>query len=182
MVRFVAFALLSVPIFWVSRRSLRHPASHGFSRFFAFEAILALIVLNIPHWFSDPLEIRQLASWVLLSVSLVFVIWGFALLRRRGGFDPTAEASPSYEWEKTGHLVTTGIYGYVRHPMYSSLLFLTWGAVLKSASISTLLLGAAASLALAATAKAEEAENVIRFGQEYRDYMSLTRRFIPFLF
>jgi protein-S-isoprenylcysteine O-methyltransferase Ste14 len=182
MIRFAAFGILSLPIIWVSRHSLRHPVSHGFSRFFAFEAILALVVLNIHHWFADPTEVQQLVSWALLGVSLVFVVWGFVLLRRNGGFSPAAEASPSYEWEKTGRLVTTGIYGYVRHPMYSSLLFLAWGAVLKSVSISTLLLGAAASLALGATAKIEEAENLARFGQEYRGYMRRTRRFIPFLF
>jgi protein-S-isoprenylcysteine O-methyltransferase Ste14 len=117
-----------------------------------------------------------------LGVSLVFLVWGFVLLRRKGDFSPAVETSPGYEWEKTGHLVTSGIYGYVRHPMYSSLLFLASGAVLKSVSISTLLLGAVASLALAATAKTEEAEIVVRVGQDYRDYMRRTRRFVPFLF
>ncbi|MCP4898480.1 MAG: isoprenylcysteine carboxylmethyltransferase family protein, partial [bacterium] len=38
-------------------------------------------------------------------------------------------------------------------------------------SISTLVLAGVATLALTATAKVEEAENVARFGQEYRDYM-----------
>lgn len=181
MIRIAVFAVASVPIIWVSRRSLRHPSSHGFSRFFAFEATLALILLNAPHWFAHPFGVRQLASWFLLSVSLLLVVWGFVLLRRLGGFSPTAEASPTFDWENTGRLVTTGIYRYIRHPMYSSLLFLAWGAVLKSVTIGTLLLGAAASLALAATAKTEEAENVARFGQEYRDYMTRTRRFVPFL-
>ncbi len=181
MIRIAAFVGISVPIIWVSRRSLLHPASYGFSRFFAFEAILALIVLNTPYRFADPFGARQLVSWVLLSVSAVFVVWGFVLLRCLGGFRPTAEASPAFEWENTGRLVTIGIYRWIRHPMYSSLLFLAWGAVLKSVTIVTLLLCAASSLALAATAKAEEAENMIRFGQEYRDYMRRTRRFIPFL-
>ena len=176
-----AFVGLSVPILWVSRRSLLQPTSHGFSRFFAFEAILALVVLNTPKWFSNPLGARQLVSWLLLSVSLVLVLWGFPLLRRFGGFRPAAEASPAFEWEKTERLVTTGIYHYIRHPMYSSLLFLAWGAFLKSVTIYTLLLCAAASLALAATAKTEEAENLTRFGHEYRDYMMRTRRFVPFL-
>jgi len=181
MIPIAIFVGVSVPILWVSRRSLLHPASHGFSRFFAFEAILALIVLNGPYWFANPFGVRQLVSWLLLSVSAVFVVWGFVLLRRLGGFRPTAEASPAFEWENTGSLVTTGIYHYIRHPMYSSLLFLAWGAVLKSMTIGTLLLCAVASLALAATAKAEEAENLTRFGQEYRDYKERTRRFIPFL-
>jgi protein-S-isoprenylcysteine O-methyltransferase Ste14 len=181
MIRIAVFAALSVPIIWVSRRSFRHPTSHGFSRFFAFEAIVGLIVLNAPHWFAHPFGVLQLGSWLLLSVSLVFVVWGLVLLRRLGGFRPTDEASPTFEWESTGRLVTTGIYRYIRHPMYSSLLFLTWGAVLKSVTPTTLFLGVVASLALAATAKTEEAENVARFGQEYRDYMTRTRRFVPFL-
>ncbi len=56
-----------------------------------------------------------------------------------------------------------------------------WGALLKSVTISTLVLAGVATLALAATAKAEEAENVTRFGQAYRDYMKRTRRFVPFV-
>jgi protein-S-isoprenylcysteine O-methyltransferase Ste14 len=32
------------------------------------------------------------------------------------------------------------------------------------------------------TARTEEAENLAKFGQIYRDYMLKTRRFIPFLF
>ena len=165
----------------MSRRSLFHATSHGFSRFFAFEAVLALIVLNAPHWFVHPFGVQQLASWLLLSVSVVLVVWGFVLLRRLGGFQPTTEASPQFEWENTGHLVTTGVYRYIRHPMYSSLLFLAWGALLKAVTISTFVLAGVASLALFATAKAEEAENVAQFGQAYRDYMKRTRRFVPFL-
>jgi protein-S-isoprenylcysteine O-methyltransferase Ste14 len=181
MIRNAVFVLLSVPIVLVSRRSLGHPTSHGFARFFAFEAIVALVVFNAPYWFVQPLATRQLASWLLLTISLVFVTWGFLLLRQRGDFRPAAEVSTTFGWENTGHLVTTGIYRYVRHPMYSSLLFLAWGAVLKSVTVPTVLLGLAASVALAATARAEEAENLLRFGQEYRDYMARTRRFIPFL-
>lgn len=181
MIRIAVFALLSVPIVWVSRRSLFHPSAHGFHRFFAFEAILALLVINVPHWFVRPFETRQLVSWLLLSLSVIFVVWGYLLLRRLGGFRPSAEASPAFEWEQTGQLVTIGIYRFVRHPMYASLLFLAWGAVLKSVTISTLLLGLAASLALMATARAEESENLARFGEEYRAYMRHTRRFVPFL-
>jgi protein-S-isoprenylcysteine O-methyltransferase Ste14 len=164
MISIGVFALLSVAIFWVSRRSLLDPTAHGFYRFFAFEAILALLVLNVPHWFAHPFGVRQLVSWFLLSVSVIFAAWGYELLRRLGDFRPSAEASAAFEWEKTDRLVTSGIYGYIRHPMYSSLLFLTWGAVLKSLTVSTLILGVGASLALMATG-----------------YMQRTRRFVPFL-
>ena len=181
MISAVVLAMGSVPIIWLSRRSLLHPATHGFFRFFAFEAILALIVLNASHWFVRPFGAQQLASWFLLVVSVILVIWGFLLLRRFGGSRPKTEASPEFEWERTESLVTDGVYRYIRHPMYSSLLFLAWGALLKSVSLSTLALAGVATLALVATAKAEEAENVARFGGQYRDYVKRTRLFVPFV-
>ena len=181
MIRLGVFVALSVPIIWVSRRSLPHPRSHGFPRFFAFESVLALLVLNLPHWLQEPFSAPQLASWVFLCVSALFVVWGFALLRRLGGFRPSAEVEPEYGWEKTGRLVTAGVYRYIRHPMYSSILFLAWGALLKSVTPGTLALGAVATVSVAVTAKAEEAENVKRFGAEYIEYMKRTHRFVPFV-
>ncbi|MDH3431697.1 MAG: isoprenylcysteine carboxylmethyltransferase family protein [Gammaproteobacteria bacterium] len=182
MIFIVVFAIGSIPIVWLSRRSLLRPATHGFSRFFAFEAILALIVLNAPHWFEHAFGAQQLVSWFLLVVSIVLVVWGVILLRRFGRSRPTTVGSPEFEWENTEALVTTGIYRYIRHPMYSALLFLAWGALLKSVSIITLVLAGVATLAVAATAKAEEVENVARFGKVYQGYMKRTRRFVPFVF
>lgn len=181
MIRLVTFVALSVPIIWVSRRSLACPRSHGFPRFFAFEAVLALLVLNVPYWFQRPFRASQLVSWVFLCVSAVFVVWGFVLLRRLGGFRPSAEVAPEYGWEKTGRLVTAGVYRYIRHPMYSSVLFLAWGTLLKGANVGTLALAAVATVALVVTARTEETENVKRFGPAYREYMKHTRRFVPFL-
>jgi protein-S-isoprenylcysteine O-methyltransferase Ste14 len=177
----VVFAIGSIPIVWLSRWSLLSPTSHGFSRFFAFEAILALIVLNAPHWFDNAFGVPQILSWLFLFASIVLVARGVVLLRRLGRPRPTADGAPAFEWENTETLVTTGIYRYIRHPMYSSLLFLAWGALLKSVSIMTFILAVIASLAIAATAKAEEAENVAQFGQDYLDYMTRTRCFVPFL-
>ena len=181
MIPVIVIAVGSLPILWWSRRSLLHPSSHGFPRFFAFEAILALVVLNAPHWFVYPLNAQQIASWLLLILSIFTVVWGVVLLRRLGRSRPTNDGSPEFKWENTERLVTTGIYRYIRHPMYSSLLFLTWGAFLKSVSLITFILAGVATLALALTARAEEAENIVRFGEEYRSYMGKTSRFVPFL-
>ncbi len=181
MIRAPVFVLGSVALVWLSRRSLLRPASHGFWRFFAFEAILALVVVNAPRWFVDPYCPRQIVSWLLLTVAIVPVVWGVVLLGRFGRSRPITRGAPEFEWENTGVLVTTGIYRYIRHPMYSSLLFLTWGTLLKSVSPTALALAAQATIAVTATAKAEETENVARFGHEYRDYMTRTRRFVPFV-
>jgi len=140
-----------------------------------------LIIINAPHWFVFPVPIQQVVSWVLLLISVVLVVWGVVLLRRMGKAVAPSDESPMFEWENTDKLVTTGIFRYIRHPMYSSLLFLAWGALLKSITTGTLILTGVATLALVATAKAEEAENLARFGMEYRNYMRRTRLFVPFL-
>lgn len=178
----IVIVLGSLLILWWSRKSLRHPSSHGFPRFFAFEAILVLVVLNVQHWFTYPRSIQQIASSLLLIISIVLVIWGVVLLRYHGESRPTIDGATEFEWENTSRLVTTGIYHYIRHPMYSSLLFLAWGTCLKFVSLVTFLLAVVATIALFLTAKIEEAEDVIRFGDEYRSYMKKTWRFVPFLF
>jgi protein-S-isoprenylcysteine O-methyltransferase Ste14 len=172
----------SVPIIWLSRGSLRRQDAHGFYRFFAFEAILGLIVLNAPMWFRDPFSPRQLLSWALLLVSLLLAMHGFYLLRKVGQPDRSIEDSTRLGIEKTTRLVRTGAYRFIRHPLYASLLALAWGAFLKAPSWLDILLAAVATGALYLTTRVEERENLRNFGAEYEPYMHETRMFIPFVF
>ena len=179
----MAFAALSVPIIYVSRAALRAPGSHGFYRFFAWELILALVLLNLPVWFHDPFTWHQVISWVLLIVCCVPLVFGVRTLISRGKPVERREGDASLlAFEKTSTLVTTGIYHYIRHPLYSSLLILAWGVSFKDPSLLGGLLALAATLALIATAKADEAECTRFFGPAYCDYMRQTRMFVPFLF
>jgi len=178
-----AFAAFSVPIAWVSRASLRAPGSHGFYRFVAWELILGLVLLNLPAWFRDPLAWHQVISWVLLFVCFVPLAFGVRGLVTQGKPVKRREDDASLlAFEKTSTLVTTGVYRYIRHPLYSSLLILAWGVFFKDPSWLGGLLVLAATLALLATAKADEAECTRFFGPAYRDYMQRTRMFVPFLF
>ncbi len=176
------FVALSVLIVWVSRRPLRRFRSHGFYRFLAWEAIAALITLNLREWFADPFSPRQLLSWPLLAASLAMVVHAYRLLNRLGKPDRERDDPLLVGPEKTTELVTVGAYRYIRHPLYSSLLFLTWGAFLKGPSWLALGLALLATLFLTATAKVEEAENIRYFGAAYQSYMQTTRMFIPFIF
>jgi protein-S-isoprenylcysteine O-methyltransferase Ste14 len=174
MIQLVVFALASAGIVWFSRHSLRDPRSHGFFRFFAFESILALILLNVEHWFRDPFSTFQMASWLLLVVSLLLVIQGFYALRVIG--------RPRGYIENTTTLVRVGAYRYIRHPLYSSLLFLVWGAFLKDPSPLGGVLVVMATTALLATAKVEEGEVLAKFGADYAAYIKTTKMFVPFVF
>jgi protein-S-isoprenylcysteine O-methyltransferase Ste14 len=181
-VKLVCFVLGTAFLVYVSRASLAVPGSHGFYRFFAWVAILALALLNIDVWFRDPFSWHQLISWILLVASVILVIAGVRLLRQMGKPDAERDDVPMVAFEKTTTLVTTGAYGYIRHPLYSSLLFLAWGIFFKAPSWLGGLLTLAATLCLAATARVEEAENLRFFGEEYREYMNKTKKFIPYLF
>lgn len=182
MVKILIFAVLSVPLVYVSRASIRVPRSHGFYRFFAWEFILALVLLNIEHWFRDPLSVHQLVSWFLLASTFVPAVPGIRLLITEGR--PEGQRSddvPLVGIEKTTRLVTTGVFSYIRHPLYCSLLLLAWGVFFKDPTWVTGTLALGATGFLLTTAKVEEAENVRYFGEAYRAYMRTTKMFIPFL-
>ena len=57
------------------------------------------------------------------------------------------------EIEKTTELVTVGAYRYIRHPLYSSLLFLAWGAFFKHPAWVGICLAVMATFFLTMTAK-----------------------------
>ena len=166
---------------YVSRASLASPRSHGFFRFFAWEAILALALLNVGVWFREPFAWCQIISWTLLLSSLFLVIHGVHLLRVIGQPSDQRQETPLVAFEKTTALVTVGAYRYIRHPLHSSLLFLTWGIFFKDPSWPGGLLALAASRFLVVTPRAEEAEDRRFFGETYQEYMQETKMFIPFL-
>jgi protein-S-isoprenylcysteine O-methyltransferase Ste14 len=174
--KIVVFLCISIGILIFSLPSLRHPRSHGFWRFFAFESVLALILVNVEYWFRNPFSVLQIVSWLLLTGSLFLVLHGFYLLMTTGRPEQTANI------EKTTRLVRTGAYRYIRHPLYASLFYLGWGVFLKNLSVASALLIFALTLFLIVTAKAEERENMVKWGDEYSSYMRETKMFIPFLF
>ena len=175
MIRLIIFVGISIGFFAWSWPFLHNPRSHGFFRFFAFESIVALILLNVAQWFQNPLGAHQIVSWVLLGVSLVMAIAGFYLLSKVG-------KPKDYNIEDTTTLVTVGAYRYIRHPLYSSIFFMGWGVFFKNPSIFGIILVVATSTFITATAKVEERENVLKFGADYAQYMKKTKMFIPFVF
>jgi protein-S-isoprenylcysteine O-methyltransferase Ste14 len=171
----VILIILSVMITWFSWQiSLKDKRYHGIFRFFSFESILLLVMLNYPVWFHDYLSYRQVSSWILLILSLVIALTGFNLLKTRG------KAIDNFE--NTTTLVTSGMYKFIRHPMYLSLLLLGTGVMLKDISTATLSLAAINAIALYLTARIEEKEMISRFGEGYESYRRTSKMFIPFIF
>ena len=179
----IIFIIGSIVLIYISRASLRQPRSHGFHRFFAWEAMLGLFLLDVEFWFRNPFAWYQLIAWTLLFASIVPLAFGVQALRARGKPTENRAGDPSLlAFEKTTALVTTGIYRYIRHPLYSSLFLLTWGTFFKLPSLWGGLLAVTATVFLILTAKADEAECTNFFGPQYQEYMKRTKMFLPFLF
>jgi protein-S-isoprenylcysteine O-methyltransferase Ste14 len=182
MTRLVLFLLGSACLLVLSRKPLKNPGVHGFYRFFVFEGILAIILLNYPFWFTDPFSPLHLFSWMLLAFSVYYIIASLLLLKRHGGQQKRKTMPENFSFENTVHVVDKGLYRYVRHPMYSSLLFLGWGAFCKHPTWLTGTITLCITFFLFAAARVEEKENIQFFGQEYVLYMERSKRFIPWFF
>ena len=88
----------------------------------------------------------------------------------------TAEPLP----RKNGKLSTGGLYKYVRHPMYTSVLLLSSGIAISSGSLLKYAL--VVSLAILFHYKANYEEHYLSEQYpEYKKYVSKTPRFIPFI-
>ena len=166
----IGTVLIIVISWFISIRDRRY---HGISRFFSFESVFILALLNLRIWFVNPFSILQIISWILLTLSAYTVIAGYLLLSRKG--------NPDGNPENTSILVKSGIYKYVRHPLYLSLFLLGTGVMLKNPEKVQIALGIVNLIALWITARIEENEMIAKFGDEYREYMKDSKMFIPFL-
>lgn len=176
------FIVGSLVLLWLSRKPLRQKGSHGFYRFLAWECILAIIVLNLPEWGQHFWSWYQMISAVILLASIVFLVLGLRALKQFGKAAQSRADDALYGFERTTQLVTDGIFAYVRHPMYGSLILLAWGAAMQNPHSLGFVLAAAASYWMYRTAVVEEGECTAYFGLPYADYMRQSKRFVPYLF
>jgi protein-S-isoprenylcysteine O-methyltransferase Ste14 len=120
---------------------------------------------SLPNW----------ASWlgVILILLALLVFW-------RSHVDLGLNWSPSLEIRTEHKLITNGIFGYVRHPMYASqwiwviaqpLLLQNWVAGFIDLFVFTLF--------YFMRVRAEEKLMLDTFGDEYREYMNKTAAIFP---
>lgn len=155
---------------WVSLREKRY---HGIFRFFSFECILILVLFNYPIWFKDPFSLHQIISWILLILSIIVAVSGFYTFYSKG--------KPGDQMEVTTSLISTGLFRYIRHPLYLSLILGGFGVLAKDYGYIQWILALINLIALIITAKVEEKEMMKNFGNDYAVYMKKTKMFIPFI-
>ena len=178
----IIFSILSLLITLISWRTLFNSKTHGFYRFFAWECMAWLFAVNYHYWIINPLSINQIISWILLLYSAYLVIAGLILIKKIGKPNQIRDEKNLFGFEKTTVLIDTGVFKYIRHPLYASLIFLTWAIFLKNPTLELLIITLLSTLFLYFTSKLDEKECISYFGDKYSDYMIRTKMFIPFIY
>jgi protein-S-isoprenylcysteine O-methyltransferase Ste14 len=180
----IVFIACSIPLIILSWRTLFNVRSHGFYRFLSWEMILWLFLSNYKFWFVHPFSPVQVVSWFLLIVSAYLAITGALTIRKKGKSGKVRKNRKEkelYRLEETTELIESGVFRYIRHPLYSSLICLTWGIFLKNPTLLLAMAAVFSTICLFITATIEERECILYFGDPYREYMKKSKRFFPFI-
>jgi protein-S-isoprenylcysteine O-methyltransferase Ste14 len=177
----IIFLILSLPLLALSRRVLFCLKNPGVYRLVVWECILWLAIQNYRYLIVEEFDLQQLISSVLMMASLVFVLSAVFVMRKKGKVSKQRQDHTLFDFEKTTVLIESGIFKHVRHPMYSALLFLVWGILLRNIEVTLLMVALIATCSGVFAAWIEEKENKEYFGENYRHYMLKTKRFIPYV-
>lgn len=136
-----------------------------------------------PQWMEwSALVLPVWARWAGLVLGLIAVLLNVIshmTLRRQLG----ADFDPSLRLLKVPFLVKDGPYTSIRHPIYLAFLFMQVSVLFLTANWLIGLCGIAIILAVIAIRVPEEERLLIeQFGDEYREYMKRTGRFLPKVF
>jgi protein-S-isoprenylcysteine O-methyltransferase Ste14 len=127
-------------------------------------ACMAWAAVPLPAWL----------RWTGVGLALIaglLLVWMFRTLGRN--------LTDTVVTRKQHALVTTGPYRWVRHPFYSSAALVILGNSLVAANGFFFAAGCLMFLLLVIRTRKEEENLIARFGDDYRNYMQRTGRFVP---
>jgi protein-S-isoprenylcysteine O-methyltransferase Ste14 len=123
-------------------------------------------------WAAVPLPLWLRWTGVGLGfLASVLLVWMFRTLGKN--------LTDTVVTRKQHALVTTGPYRWVRHPLYSSAALAITGNSLTMANWFLFAAGGLMLVLLVIRTRKEEDNLIARFGNDYRDYMKRTGRFMP---
>lgn len=124
--------------------------------------------------YNIPDQIKNIAFGIMI-IALVCII--------KTSYDLGNEYSYTLQLRKNHKLVETGIYKYIRHPMYfCGLLFMTAQSLLIPNVISNLSNLFVINTFLNGRIPDEEKMMIKEFGDKYKNYMKKTNSVIPFIY
>jgi protein-S-isoprenylcysteine O-methyltransferase Ste14 len=134
-----------------------------------------LVYLINPRWMAwSRIGLPEWARWLGVGIGILCALSVYWLFSSIGsGISPTSGT------RKQHTLTTSGPYRWVRHPLYTvgSSMFIAFGMMADNWFIAVL--GVLTFILMAIRTPKEEANLIEKFGDEYREYMKRTGRFLP---
>ena len=126
-----------------------------------------LLIYSLPDDVKIIINFFQILGIVFISIGTLI-----AFLGRK------ARRNDAISWGIPNRLVTTGLHAYIRHPLYSSYIFYFFGFFLIFPSIFTVI-PIFGIFGYWKTVSHEEKILIKTFGNQYKEYMKRTGRFLP---
>ncbi len=137
-----------------------------------------LVYLINPNWMNwSKIGLPESIRWLGVGIGVLCTLGIYWLFSSIGsGITPTSATRKEHK------LVTRGIYRWIRHPLYTigSSFIISFGIMADNWFIAAF--GILAFILMASRTPKEEANLIEKFGDEYREYMKRTGRYLPRLF
>ncbi len=158
---------------------VKHKPGIGYEHPYSHHIQIGSIVVFFLVWLLDTflikfaLDIRNLIPFIIRLILFVIVaIVSYLLIN----YSHKKIFLPS---DQKNRLVNDGVYSYVRHPMYLSIIVLLLAFILLSFSFLSLVSWIIAVFLFNRMMMFEEAELLKILGNEYQNYMNQVPRWIP---
>ena len=137
-----------------------------------------IVYLVNPNWMNwSKIGMPDSIRWLGVGIGVLCAFGIYWLFSSIGsGITPTSATRKEHK------LVTRGIYRWIRHPLYTigSSFIVSFGMMADNWFITAF--GILAFILMASRTPKEEANLIEKFGDEYREYMKRTGRYLPRLF
>jgi protein-S-isoprenylcysteine O-methyltransferase Ste14 len=137
-----------------------------------------LVYLVNPAWMIwSKLGVPEWTRWLGVGIGFLCVAGIYWLFSSIGtGITPVSATRKEHK------LSTHGIYRWIRHPLYTvgSSFYISFGLMADNWFI--IFMGALTFIVMAIRTPKEEANLIAKFGDEYREYMKRTGKFLPKFF
>lgn len=145
-------------------------------RVFGLSLWLGVLAYMInPAWMAwSQLDLPLWIRWIGLGFGLLAVLFSYWVFSNLGN-----NVSPSVATRQGHRLVTSGPYRWIRHPLYTMGMVSYLSFALLSANWLIAVLSLVVFVVVNIRLPQEEAGLIEKFGDEYRNYMQQTGRFLP---
>jgi protein-S-isoprenylcysteine O-methyltransferase Ste14 len=138
-----------------------------------FFVIAQFVLLGLIFW----LPVFPAFAFPASSIGTILKYLGFALLVS-AGLNLGRNLTPLPKPKRDAQLVTTGIFAWMRHPIYTALMLITFGTSLERGDLIALILSACLVVLLEFKSQREEAWLLKQF-PDYAAYRSRVKKFVP---